>query len=201
MANIVATVWSPLVSVITVALTWWLSQSPNRKPWIPVLMTMILLLFVFIMIGDLNSCMDKNVNAIVNIYGSITSFLAGLTLAGALASVYTVNTPSSVLISNPILKISTILISLVLLILSIILLSITSEDPTSTKCKRSATTSFLLVSEIIINAILIGVAMRSVNFSFNRRRPGLFFKTQPPSPVVPTPASPTPTPPTPFSAD
>lgn len=199
MANIVTTVWSPLVSVITVALTWWLSQSPDRKPWIPVLMTMILLLFVFIMIGDLNSCMDKNVNAIVNIYGSITSFLAGLTMAGALASVYTVNTPSTGLISNPIIKTLTILISLVLLILSIILLSITSEDPTSTKCKRSATTSFLLVSEIIINVILIGVAMRSVNFSFNMRRPGLFFKTRP----SPTPAAsiPTPTPTTQFSAN
>lgn len=197
MANIVTTVWSPLVSVITVALTWWLSQSPDRKPWIPVLMTMILLLFVFIMIGDLNSCMDKNVNAIVNIYGSITSFLAGLTLAGALASVYTVNTPSTGLISNSIIKILVILISLVLLILSIILLSITSEDPTSTKCKRSATTSFLLVSEIIINVILIGVAMRSVNFSFNMRRPGLFYKTR----TSPTPAAPTPTPTTQFSAN
>jgi hypothetical protein len=81
------------------------------------------------------------------------------------------------------------LLSMTLLILSVILLSITSEDPTDTKCKRSATTSFLLVSEIIMNTILIGASIYSMRSSSIKGGQGVFSMTRPDSPTPTTPST------------
>jgi len=188
----ISTILWPLAGVSAVALTWWLTQDQARRAWLPFSMSLILMIFVFIMSIDLNSCGQNVIITLINLYVGITAFLLGTTLVGALTS----GDKGGGLSSIVLIKRLTLLISIVMLILSIILLVVTSENPDDGKCVRSSTTSSLLVMGLVISVVLIGISTYSMvknTARFGSLTISLSNNNTPVNPQVQT-LTPTPTP-------